>query len=239
MLAELVLRVAADPNALKSLSSEELVVLLAEPEPPKWVFTEAAQRSCDEQVMAYLFTHPKAPPELLRRAVGTYPNRLERFQHHVAAHSGSRPTLKAVLSQVIPEGVDIRLSPLRQRLLAHALPPACLLRLGLHVGSRSSITVRRQRVKEALGDDAVWTPNSTFSKPPRSYSWAAQFLLLGDFLYYLTLKETVDVRGLPVLAKIALVLSNHQPIEPHLNDADVRVHLAAKERKSGTHLNLA
>ncbi len=70
MLAELYLRVAADPNAAGSLTTAELGELLAESVPPLWVFTEAGRRRHDVTVMAQLFSHPEAPRELLQAAVG-------------------------------------------------------------------------------------------------------------------------------------------------------------------------
>lgn len=232
MVAELVLRVAADPNALKGLSGAELGELLTEPEPPRWVFTEAARRFCDEQVMAYLFAHPKAPPELLRKAVGSIPHRLERFQHHIAVHTGPRPTLEAVLSQVIPESVEFRLSPSQQTLVVRTLPPRCLLRLEPLVSKGAAKDILYRRLQSELGNDAFYLPYAATSKPPRSTSWAAQFLLLGDFLYYLTLKNISEVRELPVLARVALALNRQQPLKPQLGDADVRVRRAGEERKT-------
>ena len=232
MVAELVLRVAADPNALKGLNTEELKELLAEPEPPRWVFTEAARRFSDEGVMAHLFAHPKAPPELLRRVAGSVPYRLERFQHHVAVHTGPRPTLKAVLSQVIPESVAFRLSPPQQTLVVSTLPPRCLLRLAPLVSNGVAKDILYGRLQTELGNDAFYLPYAATSKPPRAYSWAAQFLLLGDFLSYLTLEEIPAVRELPVLARVALALNRHQPLEPQLGDADMRVRMAGEERKT-------
>lgn len=232
MVSELVLRVAADPNALKSLSPHELGELLAEPEPPRWVFTEAARRFSDEGVMAQMFAHPKAPPELLRKAVGSVPYRLERFQHHVAVYTGSHPTLQAVLSQVIPESVAFRLSPLQQILVVRTLPPRCLLRLEPLVSNRVAKDILYRRLQTELGNDAFYLPYAATLKPPRPYSWAAQFLLLGDFLYYLTLKEFAEARELPMLARVALALNRQQPLGPQLGDADVRVRMAGEERKT-------
>ena len=232
MVAELVLRVAADPNALKSLNTEELRELLSELEPPRWVFTEAARRFSDESVMAHLFAHPKVPPELLRRAVGSVPCRLERFQHHVAVHTGPRPTLQATLSQVIPESVAFRLSPSQQTLVVSTLPPRCLLRLGPLVSNGVAKDTLYRRLETELGNDAFYLPYAATLKPPRLYSWAAQFLLLGDFLYYLTLKEFTEARGLPVLARVALALNRRQPLGPQLGDADVRVRMVGEERKT-------
>lgn len=231
MVAELVLRVAADPNALKGLNTEELRELLAESEPPRWVFTEAARRFCDEAVMACFFAHPKAPPELLRKAVGSVPYRLERFQHHVAGYTGPRPTLQTVLSQVIPESVEFRLSPLQQTLIVRTLPPRCLLRLEPLISNGAAKVILYRRLKTELGNDAFYLPYAARLEPPRPYSWAAQFLLLGDFLYYLTLKDTPELRELPVLARVALALNSLQPLGPYLGAADVRVRMAGEERK--------
>ena len=232
MVAELVLRVAADPNALKGLRPEELKELLTEPDPPRWVFTEAARRFSDEGVMAHLFAHPKAPPELLRKAVGSVPHRLERFQHRAAVYTGPCPTLQAVLSQVIPESVAFRLSPLQQTLVVRTLPPRCLLRLEPLVSEGAAKDTLYRRLQTELGNDAFYLPYAATSKPPRSISWAAQFLLLGDFLYYLTLKDIPEVREFPVLARVALALNSHQPLGPHLGDADARVRMAGEERKT-------
>lgn len=238
MLAELVLRVAADPNALKSLSPEELGELLAEPEPPRWVFTEAARRTYDATVMARLFAHPNVPPQLLKQAVGNAPNHFEPFQHHVAVYTGLRPILAAVLSQVVPESVHIRLSPSRQKPMVETLSSQCLLRLGPLVSNGVAKNTLYRRLQSELGDEACYLPYAAKSEPPRSYSWAAQFLLLGDFLYYLTLKDAAEGCELPVLARVGLALNSHQPLRPHLLDADVRVRLAAEERKHGTNPNL-
>lgn len=234
MVSELVLRVAADPNAVRNLSAAELRELLAELEPPQWVFTEAARRTYDATVMARLFSHPKVPPQLLRQAVGSDPNRLERFQHHVAVYTGPRPTLAAVLKQVIPESVHIRLSPSRQRHMVGALSPQCLLRLAPLVSNGVAKGILDRRLETELGNDAWYSPCAATSPPPRAYSWAAQFLLLSDFLYYLTLKDAAEVPELPVLARVALALNTHQPLKPNLLDADVRVRLAAEERIHGT-----
>lgn len=238
MLAELVLRVAADPNALKGLNTEELRSLLSEPEPPRWVFTEAARRTYDATVMARLFAHPNVPHQLLKQAVGNAPNHLERFQHHVAVYTGPRPILKAVLNQVVPESVHVRLSPSRQKLMVETLSSQCLLRLGPIVFNGVAKNTLYRRLQTELGNDACYLPYAAKSEPPRSYSWAAQFLLLGDFLYYLTLRDAAEGCELPVLARIALALNSHQPLRPHLLDADVRVCLAAEERKRGANPNL-
>ena len=67
---------------------------------------------------------------------------------------------------------------------------------------------------------------------PRGYSPLARFVLLGDFLYCLTGEVKQNPRDLPVMAKVAFALNVKQPLESFLEDADVRVRLAAKERLS-------
>lgn len=67
---------------------------------------------------------------------------------------------------------------------------------------------------------------------PRGYAPLARFLLLEDFLHYLTYTPVATPRDLPVTAKVALALNPKQPLEPYTGDADVRVRLAAKERGS-------
>ena len=232
MLAELYLRVAADPNAMRSLTQAELGELLAEPVPPLWVFTEAARRRHDVTVMARLFAHPEAPRDVLRQAVGSDAKRLERFEHHVNVYAGPLPTLKASLQRVLPEDGEKRLSPAQEQLVVSTLSPQCLLRLWCSVRSSAAQTLTHQRLKEELGNEAWFTPCTTSVPLPRTYSPFSRFLLLGDFLHYLTCKIVQHPHDLPVLAKVALALNPQQPLAPQLEAADVRVRVAAKERKT-------
>lgn len=88
MRAESMLRIAANPNAVSSLSTVELCELLAEDTPPAWVFEEAARRA-DDRVLAHLFSHPNADASLLERAVGTNTGLLDRLNHHVNVWAGA------------------------------------------------------------------------------------------------------------------------------------------------------
>ena len=234
MLAELYLRVAADPNAVGSLTAAELGELLAEPVPPLWVFTEAARRRHDATVLARLFSHPKAPRELLRQAVGSDAKRLERFEHHVNVYTGLPPPLGPYLSRVVPERALAQLSPAQEQLLAQQLAPHCLQAL------RPSLRCERAKATaKATLDERAAAPAGDFYKlapdakaAPRYTEPFARFLLLGDFLAYLTCSTQELTDNLPVLAKVALALGEQGSLERYLNDADVRVRAAAEERKS-------
>ena len=228
MLAELFLRVAADPNAMRSLTQAELGELLAEPVPPRWVFTEAARRRHDVTVMAQLFSHPEAPCELLREAVGSDPKRRERFNYHVSVFTGLPPTLKAVLSQLIPEGALYNLTPGQERLLVEQVSPHLLhaLRPSLRDGETRAV------LEQQLVGLPSFFPGLYTGTVPRHVDPFTPFLLLGDFLHYLTCSSCDTVHDLPVLAKVALALGEQGSLEQYLNDADVRVRAAAEERKS-------
>ena len=227
MLAELYLRVAADPNAVGSLTTAELGELLAESVPPLWVFTEAARRRHEVTVMAQLFSHPEAPRELLREAVGSDPKRRERFDHHVSVYTGLPPTPKAVLSQLIPEGAAYELTPDQEMLLAKQVSPHLLyaLRPSLRDGEARAV------LEQQLVGLPSFSPGLYTGTVPRHVDPFTPFLLLGDFFYYLTCPLLETDHGLPVLAKVALALNDQQPLERHLADADVRVWAAAKERR--------
>ena len=227
MLAELYLRVAADPNAVGSLTAAELGELLAEPVPPLWVCTEAARRRHDVTVMAQLFSHPEAPRELLREAVGSDPKRRERFAYHVSVYTGLPPTLKAVLSQLIPEGAAYELTPGQEMLLVGQVLPHLLHALRPSLRDDEARAVLEAQLVGSPG----FFPDLYTGTVPRHVDPFTQFLLLGDFLYYLTCPPLETDHGLPVLAKVALALNDHQPLERHLADADVRVRAAAKERR--------
>ncbi len=230
MLAELYLRIAADPNAVRGLTAVELGELFTEPVPPLWVFTEAARRRHDVTVMAQLFSHPEAPRELLRAAVGSDAKRLERFEHHVAVYTGLPPTLASILSRIVPEWEGANLSPAQEMLLAVQLAPICWQAL--------YPSLRTAEAKATLGK-CLGLPTKGFYHPklkaatlPRHIDPFSQFLLLGDFFYYLTCPPYETVCDLPVLARVALALNEQQPLAGHLGDADVRVRAAAEERKS-------
>ena len=230
MLAELYLRVAADPNAVGSLTATELGELFAEPVPPLWVFTEAARRRHDATVMAQLFSHPEAPRNLLWQTVGSDAKRLERFNFHVAVYLEPPPTLASILSRIVPEWEKANLSPAQEMLLAVQLAPICWQAL--------YPSLRTAEAKATL-DKCLGLPTKGFYHPklkaatlPRHIDPFSQFLLLGDFFYYLTCPPYETVCDLPVLARVALALNEQQPLAGHLGDADVRVRAAAEERKS-------
>ena len=238
MLAELYLRVAADLGAAKSLTAAELGELLAESVPPLWVFTEAVRRRHDAGVMGPLFAHPEAPRELLREAVASDPKRRERFDHHVSVYTGPPPTLKAVLSQLIPEGVAYKLTPDQEVLLVEQLSAHCLhaLRPSLRYGEARAV------LEAQLVGLPSFCPGLYPGTMPRQVDPWTPFLLLGDFLHYLTCSSRETEHDLPVLARVALALNNQQPVEEHLADADVRVRAAAAWRQrseDGTRAKLA
>lgn len=228
MLAELYLRIAADPNAVGSLTAAELGELLAEPVPPLWVFTEAARRRHDASVIAQLFSHPEAPRYLLWQAVGSDPKRLERFDHHVAVYTGPLPPLALVLSRVVPEWVKADLGFAQETLLAAQLASHCLQVLYPSLRSAEAKTTLDERL--GLPAKGFYHPKLTARTVPRTVDPFARFLLLGDFSYYLTCPSIESNYGLPVLVKVALALNEQQTLERHLADADVRVRAAAKER---------
>ena len=230
MLAELYLRVAADPNAVGSLTAAELGELLAEPVPPLWVFTEAARRRYEGGVMAQLFAHPKAPRELLRQAVGSDAKRLERFEHHVNVYTGPPHPLGPCLSRVVPERALAQLSPAQERLLAQQLAPHCLQALRPSLRCERARATLDERAAVLAGDFYKLAPDARTT--PRYTEPFARFLLLGDFLSFLTCPAPEPIDNLPVLAKIALALGEQESWKQYLNDADVRVRAAAEERKS-------
>ena len=230
MLAELYLRVAADPNAVGSLTAAELGELLAEPVPPLWVFTEAARRRHDATVLARLFSHPKAPRDLLRQAVGSDAKRLERFEHHVNVYTGPPPPLGPCLSWVVPERALAQLSPAQEQLLAQQLAPHCLQALRPSLRCERAKATLDERGAIPAGDFYKLAPEARIA--PRYTEPFARFVLLGDFLSYLTCSVQEPIDNLPVLAKVALALGEQRSWEQYLNDADVRVRAAAEERKS-------
>ena len=230
MRAELLLRVAADPNAIGRLEGSELCDLIAEPGPPAWTFEEAARRRTDERVMAHLFSHPRAKPDLLKGAVAYDRNRLGRLDWHVAVYRGPPLTLATCLAVVVPEVVATKLTDARlERLLVVNLSPLCLMFLRPVLRDPDAHALLAQRL-EAAGEIAGVNADASILKLPRSYSPLATFLLLGDFLYYLECGPVAAPNDLPVMAKVALALNCRQPLEPYLKDADLRVRRAAKER---------
>ena len=183
--------------------------------------------------MAHLFSHPLAKSELLQQAIRYDRNRLERFKHHVNVYKGPPLTLEAIFSRIVPEVVSIKLrnARLEQVLVTH-LSPLCLMFLRPAVTNPKAFATLEQRLENEADDDAaVVKPDSTGLHLPRDYVPSVRFLLLGDFLYYLTCERVETPRDLPVMAKVALVLNDKQPLAPFLNDADVRVQRAAKERE--------
>ncbi len=231
MQAEHLLRIAADPNAVTTLTSEDLRALLAEARPPRWVFEEAARRTDDERVMAHLFSHPVAKPELLRQAVRYDLNRFERLNHNVAVVADPPPTLKTSFNRVIPEIVNADLTPSQEHLLVTHLSPPCLVVLRPMLCSQEACTLVKQQLENVTDDLSTTKLGFTTVRLPRKYAPFARFLLLGDFLHHLTCARVETPRDLPVLAKVALALNGQQPLTPYLEDADVRVRIAAKERE--------
>lgn len=238
MRAELLLKVAADPRVVTALTTEDICELLVEDRPPAWVFEEAARRTGDERVMAHLFSHPAADPELLRRAVCYDLNRCERFHHHVAVYTGPPPTLTTIVNRVVPEVVRPKLTTSQEHLLVTYFSPLCLAALRNAVRGEASTVLEKRLENEVHGNVAVVKPDATALHSPRGYAPSARFLLLGDLLYYLTCRGVETVRDLPVLAKVALALNDNQPSTLYLEDADVRVRVAARER-DGTRAELA
>lgn len=218
------LRIAADLNAVASLSTVELCELLAEDTSPAWVFEEAARRT-DDRVLAHLFSHPNAAPSLLERAVGTNTGLLDRLNHHVNVWVGAA-SLGYAFDSIVPEAGLTPVGDKRlERLLVTHLPPLCMEYLTPVLTNAYGVFHRgnelRGDIERPVGLDA-----------PRVYTPLARFLLLGDFLHYLTCEPVATPRDLPVMAKVALALNTKQPLEPYLGDADARVRLAAKKRRS-------
>ncbi len=209
MRAELLLRIAADPNAVGALTSGELCELLADASPPAWVFDEAAKRTGDEQVLSHLVSHPKTNAEILESALRFNTSFLDRLEHHVNVCEGTQLEPSDIFVNLIPEEVTQPLNGERlKRFLASHLPPLCLEYL----------------LKVSLEKLDI----------PRTYSPLARFILLGDFFCYLECALVETPNDLPVLAKVALALNPRQPLEPYLSNADIRVRKAAKERASWT-----
>ncbi len=205
MQAELILRVAADPNAIGKLEGNELCELLAEAEPPTWVFVEAARRRLDERVIAHLFSHSEAGTEVLERAFTCNTALLDRFKHHLNVFEGELE-LSEVFANIVPEELGVSIQhPILAALLEANLSPLCLYFLD---------KARTKRTKDET----------------RAYIPLSRFLLLGDFLSYLSCGPVATPNDLPVMAKVALALNPQQPLEPYLKDADLRVRCAAKER---------
>ena len=183
--------------------------------------------------MAHLFSHPTAKSELLQQAIRYDRNRLERFKHHINVYKGPPLTLEAIFSQIVPEVVNTKLrnAGLEQVLVTH-LSPLCLMFLRPAVTNpKASATLKQRLESEADDDVAVVKPDSTALHLPRGYAPSVRFLLLGDFFYDLTCERVETPRDLPVMAKVALALNDNQPLAPFLNDADIRVRTAAKERE--------
>ena len=204
---------------MSSLSTAELCELLAEDTPPAWVLEEAARRT-DDRVLAHLFSHPNAEARLLERAVGTHTGLLDRLNHHVNVAAGAA-SLGYAFASIVPEAPFTPVGDVQVgRLLSTHLPLPCLESL-----TGRDVPHRRDELK-----DAVERPVEL--DVPRGYAPLARFLLLGDFLHYLACEPVATPRDLPVTAKVAFALNTKQPLEPYTGDADVRVRLAAKERRS-------
>ena len=106
------LRIAANPNAVKKLETSELCELLAEAKPPQWVFEEAARRTGNEKVLAHLFSCPKARPDLLESALGYNTNLLDRLKYHDNVFDGEFG-FSDVFANVVPEAISIPLNNFR------------------------------------------------------------------------------------------------------------------------------
>lgn len=209
MRAELLLRVAADPASVHDLTTVELCTLLAEASPPAWVFEEAARRRGEHRVTAHLFSHPEAEVRVLEKAFSSsHSLLLDRLRWHLCFSQEPWPELADTFADLMPEEVaavgDRRLAAL---LRAH-LPSLCT-----------------ECLREAKGKSRSHA---------RTYSPLARFLLLSDFLHYLECDPVLSPNDLPVMAKVALALNTRQSLEPFLNDADLRVRRAAKERRAWT-----
>ncbi len=209
MRAELLLRIAADLNAVGQLTNDELCELLTDASPPAWAFEEAARRTGDERVLAHLVSHPKTNAEVLERALRFNTSFLDRLEHHVNVCERKQLEPSDIFANLIPEEVKQPLNNERlEHFLASYLPPLCLEYLSKKSPEKLDI--------------------------PRTYSPLARFILLGDFVHHLGCALVETPNDLPVLAKVALALNPHQSLEPYLNDADIRVRRAAKERASWT-----
>lgn len=233
MQAELVLRIAADPHAVAKLEGNELCELLATPSPPAWVFDEAARRSGDSQVLAHLFSQPAASARLLTSALTYNTNLLDRLSHHLTVFEGELE-LSGVFTNVVPEAVRQPLGDARVALLlAQHLSPWCLRYLSFADARAQMVQKTRLQAWEPGQDTSVQLevkPNQLAL--PRVYSPLARFVLLGDFLHYLSCPHVAEPRDLPVMAKVALALNPKQAFGSLLDDADVRVRLAARVRQS-------
>lgn len=232
MQAELILRIAADPNAVKDLETSELCELLAEAKPPQWVLEEAARRTGNEKVLAHLFSHPKANAVLLESALGYNTSLLDRLKHHINVFEREIELLD-IFANVVPEVISTPLrTPRLECLLAEYLSPLCLKYLEF-IDTEARFIQERRLPKANDGAACVFLEVDPLKLDiPRGYAPLARFVLLGDFLYCLAGEVKLNPRDLPVMAKVALALNVKQPLEPFLEDADVRVRLAAKERLS-------
>lgn len=181
--------------------------------------------------MAHPFSQPKAKPELLRRAICYNLNRRERLHHHIAVYAGPPSTLETIFRRVVPEVVRGDLTPSQEHLLVTQLPPLCLVVLKSTLCSQEACSLVEQRLKGVTDDLSTMKLDSTAMHLPRKYDPFTRFLLLGDFLHHLTRARAETPRDLPVLAKVALALNGQQLLTPYLEDADVRVRIAAKERQ--------
>ena len=229
MLAEILLKVAADPNVITGLNHNEIEILLMEPQPPAWAFQEAACRKHEKRLMALLFSHPKASALVLEEALDKNTQLLDRYHFHVSVVTGEIG-MSAVLKTIVPEPIEQTvLSSKLETLLALHLPP---LSLGyLKLGDADAVEVQQSRLV-ALSEHNFQTGKPALKNLPRVYKPLSRFVMLGDFLYYLTFQQSVDLVGLPIAAKVALALNHNQELEPFLNDADARVRRAAQERQS-------
>ena len=200
---------------------------------PTGFFREAARRTGNAKVLAHLFSHQGASVEVLESALSYNTNLLDRLKYHVNVFERELES-SDLFTNVVPEAISVSVSdPRLERLLAEYMSPLCLRYL--EFTDTEARAVQKSRLPATDDDEeASVLPEVDLTKLdiPRSYAPLARFVLLGDFLYYLTSESEVTPRDIPVMAKVALALNTKQPLEPFLNDADVRVRLAAKERLS-------
>lgn len=225
------LKVAADPNVVSSLSYEEMRLLLLDPSPPEWVFVEAARRKHNKKLLALLFARAEVDKLVLVSALSSETTLLDRYQHHINVYKGD-VGLSSVLKTVVPEGVgQPTLRSRLERLLALHLSTLCLGYLKFKDKEAQHYQhFRLNSLSEHTISDQLFIKDL-----PRFYQPLARFVLLGDFLHYLTCKQSLfiaEVGKLTLLAKAALALNTNQPLELFLNDGDVRVRRAAQERQS-------
>ena len=228
MRAELLLRLASDPDAIRNPENAELRELLAEPKPPDWVFAEAARRTNNEKIMAHLFSHPAADVDLLKKTLEYDTKLLDRFKHRAEVFEG-KPELSTILANVIPEASGLTFAEHPSRLLLEQLSPLCVKYL--YGDNQADVAeVHHSPDNEHEASTVLATPD--ISEIPRRYSPLARVIILGDFLYYLSAEDDFETRDLPILAQVALALNPKQPLEPFLKNADIRIRLAARKRQS-------